>query len=432
MKRRQFVFGSLKAAALLSPVLSIRRAEANVVGPKRVFFWVNCCGYPNPDDFFPAGEGPNFALSPILADFEGLRDQMVVVDGIDLRESGLNPKGNDHIRTMGKVLTAKDLLPAPDSEDGLPGGPSIDQIIAERLGVPSLELQVNQSHNANMRHRPFAVGPNVFKPPLANPVDAWNHAFHGFQPSDDPAAIEAHRRVLGLRKSILDDLTGELQRFRKELSGAERLKLDIHEDAIWRAERKVSADMEANPPAICEVPAQPGSDGSIPARAAAHFDLAYAALTCERAGVLGMLWGFSGYHWRYEWAGVTNVNDSGHDEVHHLAGARREDYVRMARWDWNELRKFVERLRDTPDGNGTMLDSTLVVAISHFGAHHYMRRVPVVLFGNAGGRLPTGRVVRLPSTQHNDKLLTSIAHLLDVDIAGIGDDPNCGPLAELA
>jgi hypothetical protein len=431
VKRRQFVFGSLKAAALLTPVLSIRNAEANLPSPTRVFFWVNCCGYPHPDDFFPTGQETDFQLSPILADFEGLRDQMVIVDGIDLRESGLNPKGNNHIRTIGKVLTAKDVLAAPNSEDGLPGGISIDQLIADRLGVPSLELQVSASHSANMRHRPFAVGPNVFKPPLVNPMDAWNHAFKDFQPSTDPAAIEAHKRTLGMKKSLLDDLTGELHRFRKELTGVERVKLDIHEDAIWRAEQKVVADMEAKPPASCEVPPEPIPDSAIPARADAHFDLAYAALTCERAGVVGMLWGSSGYHWRYEWAGVQNVKDSGHDEVHHLDGPRRNEYVQMARWDWNELRKFVQRLHDTPDGNGTMLDNTVVLAISHFGRHHYMQRIPAVLFGNAQGRLQTGRYLRLPNAEHNDKLLTSVAHLLDADISGIGDDPNCGPLTML-
>jgi hypothetical protein len=431
MKRRQFVFGSLKAAALLSPVLSIRRAEADLAAPKRAFIWVNCCGYPYAEDFFPSSAGTDFELPPILADFEDLREQMVIVDGIDLRDSGLNPKGNNHVRTVGKVLTAKDVLPASDSQDGLPGGISIDQLIADQLGVPSLELQVNTSHSSHMRHRPFAVGPNVFKPPLANPVDAWNHAFKDFQPSNDPATIEAHKRMLGMKKSLLDDLSGDLRRFRQELTGVERLKLDIHEDAIWRAEQKVAADMEAKPPASCEVPDQPPSDSAIPTRAEAHFDLAYAALTCERAGVVGMLWGYSGYHWKYQWAGVQNVKDSGHDEVHHLASSRRQDYVTMARWDWNELRKFVERLRDTPDGQGTMLDNTVVLAISHFGRHHHMQRIPVALFGNAGGRLQTGRCVRLPSAQHNDKLLTSVAHLLDVDIPGIGDDPNCGPLAEL-
>jgi hypothetical protein len=86
-------------------------------------------------------------------------------------------------------------------------------------------------------------------------------------------------------------------------------------------------------------------------------------------------------------------------------------------------------LKDTPEGDGTMLDHTLVVGVSHFGHHHDIERIPVVLAGSARGRLRTGRVVRTAAT--NDRLLTSVAHLLDVDIAGIGDDPTCGPLPGL-
>lgn len=432
MRRRKFLFGSLKAAALLTPVLSLRRAEGAAVSGKRAFVWVNCCGYPYPEDFFPSGGELGFSLSPILADFEGLRDDMVIIDGINLRDSGLNPKGNNHVRTVGKVLTAKDVLPGADSEDGQPGGISIDQLVATQLGVPSLELQVEEQHKSHMRHRPFALGANAFKPPLANPVDAWNKAFQDFQPSNEPQEVAAHMRRLQLKKSLLDDLTGELGRFRPELTGEERLKLDIHEDAIRRAEEAVSRDLEQVVPGLnCEVPPVPSPDFSITSRAQAHMDLAFASLACDRAGVIGMLWGSSGYHWRYEWAGVGNVNDSGHDEVHHLAGSRRDDYIKMARWDWNELRRFVERLKNTPEGTGTMLDNTVVLAISHFGQHHQMQRIPAVLFGNAQGALQTGRYLQLPQPEDNDKLLTSFAHLMDVDIAGIGDDPSCGPLTSL-
>ncbi len=431
MKRRNFVFGSLKAAALLTPVLSIRRAASAYVPPKRAFIWVNCCGYPTAGDFFPTGGEQDFELSPILADFESVRQHMVLIDGINLRNSGLNPKGNNHVRTVGKVLTAKDVLPADDSEDGQPGGISVDQLVADELGVPTLELQVNESHGGSMRHRPFATGPNAFKPPLVNPVDGWNRAFADFEPSADPAAVAAHQQRLRLKQSILDDLGADLSRFRGELDGVERLKLDIHEDAIRKAELAVAKDMEADLAPSCEVPGVPDASSNIPIRAAAHMDLAFAALACGRAGIVGMIWGSSGYHWKYEWAGVTNVVDTGHGEVHHQAGARRDDYVKMARWDWNELRKLVERMAATPDGEGTLLDSVVTLAISHFGVHHGMNRVPAAFFGNAQGMLQTGRYVKLPEAQDNDKLLTSFAHLMGVDIPGIGDDLDCGPLVEL-
>jgi len=426
MRRRQFIFRSLKAAALLSPVLSIRQAEAAELPAMRAFVWVNCCGYPDASDFFPAGSGENFSLSPILADFESLRDDMLIVDGVDIRESGLNPLGNNHCRTVVKALTAKDLLPHSNPKYGNPGGISIDQLIANELGVPSLEMQCDYSGHGTMLDRPFATGPNVPKLPLVQPIDAWNKVFQGFDPSADPIVVEAQKERLRTKKSILDDVVGELGRFRKELAGVEKLKLDIHEDAIRRAEESVAHDLENVDLPICQVPGDPSGAFFIPERAKALMDITYAALSCGRVGVAGMIWGYSGYHWRYEWVPIPDVADSGHDEVHHIPGLRRDAYTNMARWDWNQLRGLLERMKNTPDGEGTMLDNVLTLAISHFSVHHHGNRIPVVFFGNAQGQLETGRVVQVQSD--NDKVLTSFANLMGVPISGIGDDPQCGPL----
>jgi hypothetical protein len=208
------------------------------------------------------------------------------------------------------------------------------------------------------------------------------------------------------------------------------LKLDIHEDAVRRAELRVQADLDASASssASCVLPPSDFGDASMPGRAAAHLDLLFAGLACDRVQVAGLAWGGSGYHWPYEWAGV-RVTSSIHDEVHHLAGERRDDYIRAHQWDWAQFGAFVQRLKETPEGDGTMLDHTLVVGVSHFGQHHDIVRIPVVLAGNARGRLRTGRCVRTLS--NNDRLLTSIAHLMDVHLDGFGDDPVCGPLPGL-
>jgi len=432
MRRREFMFRSAQAAALLCPILSIRRAEAQEP-PKRALVWVNSSGYPFPEDFFPSGTENDWQLSPILADFEGLKDEMVVVDGIDIRNSGLNPKGNNHIRSMGKVLTAKDVLAADDPQDGNAGGISVDQLVAQELGLSTLELQINNNSNDHMRHRPFALGPNAFKPPEANPLAAFNQIFEDFSGGDDPAAIAEMTRKLTLKQSLLDGVSDDLARFRSELTGVEKLKLDIHEDAIRRAEENIAKDLQALAEGglTCEAPNAPDVGNAIADRAQAMTDLAFAALVCDRVQMLGMLWGFSGQHWKYEWAGVTGIAESGHDEVHHRAGERRDEYIAMVRWDWNQLRLLIERLRDTPEGDGNMLDNTVVYATSNFGRHHQLDRIPVAFFGNAQGALQTGRLVKLNSTQNNDKVLTSFAHLMGANITGIGDEPDCGPLPEL-
>lgn len=434
MKRREFLFSTASAAALFSSLLS-QRARAQQARPRRVLFWVNCGGYPSADAFFPSGSETSFQLSPMLSGLQAVKQHLVIVDGIDIRRSGLNPRGADHLRSVGKVLTAKDILPSasdPDNE-GEAGGISVDQLIAQQLGARSLELLVADRNRDTMREQPFAVGPNRFKTPIAEPGRAWSQLFGGFTPpaGEDPTVRAARLERLTTRKSLLDGAVSDLSRLRRELVGIERLKLDVHEDALRRAERSVQADLASTPPpTVCRVPANAFSDASMQGRAAAHLDLTFAAFACDRVQVAGIVWGGSGYHWPYEWAGV-RVDSSIHDEVHHLAGQRRDDYIRAHQWDWAQLGAFVQRLAATPEGSGTMLDDTLVVGISHFGEHHDIDRIPVVLFGNARGQLRTGRLVRVPAGTHNDKLLTSVAQLMGVNVGGIGDDPGCGPLTQL-
>jgi len=188
-------------------------------------------------------------------------------------------------------------------------------------------------------------------------------------------------------------------------------------------------DIEAGPlPDLCVVPDREVPGKAIPVRSKAHFDLLYASFLCDRVQVGGMMWSYSGYNWRYEWLpgdGTDNI----HDDVHHRAAQQRQTYLETARWDWDQLGDFVRRLKETPEDGGTMLDHTLVVGLSHFGRHHQMKRLPIVLFGNAGGQITTGRYLQVDG--NHDRLLTSVAHLMGDDIPGFGDDPNCGPLGEL-
>lgn len=110
---------------------------------------------------------------------------------------------------------------------------------------------------------------------------------------------------------------------------------------------------------------------------------------------------------------------------------QRDLYVRCARYDWQALGEFVLRLRNTPEGDGNMLDNTLVLGISHFGGHHDIRRLPTVLFGTAKGGLRTDRYLRFGSPINNDTVLTSVAQLMGVQVNGFGDDGNCGPVPGL-
>jgi hypothetical protein len=433
MKRREFIFSSLKAATLLSPLLALQRAEAQVVIPKRLFVWVSSAGFPDEAAFFTDGAETNWNIGEILGQCSELKDNMVVLDGVDIRDSGFNAAGANHARAPGKVVTAADVI--DDGGEGLPGGASIDQFVAQQLNLTSLEVNVTTVEgrsDESIRERPFATGPRAFKIAIKPPSAAFERVFSGFVPPDrnDPARDALIHRLLG-RRSLLDGMTQDLRRLRGQMSGMERLKLDIHEDAIRKAELSVARDLGDVPPSIaaCTVPGRPTNDFNIPHRYTAHFDIMYAAFCCNRAQVGSMVWGGSGFGWPYDWIGK-NVSDL-HNDVHHRAQEERQLYMECARDDWKRLGDFVLRLRNTPEGDGNMLDNTIVLGVSHFSHHHDIRRLPVVLFGSPKGGLRTGRYLKFNEHIHNDKVLTSVAQLMGLSVNGFGDDQNCGPVPGL-
>lgn len=436
LNRRRFLFRSMQAALLLSPVLSIRRAEAQGIAPKKRFFvLVYSAGYPDQDAWFPTGNGANFQLSPMLQGLAGVKDNMVVIDNVDIRDSGLNPAGANHARAPGKVLTAKDMRVDPNNSEGAPGDVSIDQYIAQQKGLSSLELLMSTDAPRSIREQPFATGPDAIKPPILRPTDAWDKVFGNFSPPADQGPIrEAKLRRLRARRSLLDGIGGDLKRLRAELSGIEKLKLDIHEDAIRKTELNVSKDMSELPPtaARCEVPPR-ANGGGITFTARSHLDLMFAAFACDRAQVGGMVWGGSGvggYDWKYDWVPGLNITDL-HNDIHHQADSQRDSYLRAAAWDWEQLGGFVQRLRDTPEGDGNMLDNSVVLGISHFSQHHDIRRLPVLLFGTQKSGFTPGRYLKQASTINNDRVLTSCANLMGIPSNGFGDDQNCGPIPGL-
>ncbi|MEM7645359.1 MAG: DUF1552 domain-containing protein [Pseudomonadota bacterium] len=454
MKRRQFIFHSAQSMMFLYPLLSIRFAEAQNSDVLRTFFFVDASSpYPDksPGDFFPAAaSGGNLKLPVILRGFEDVKNQMIVLDGVSFDKSGDNPKGQFHIAGMGKTLTAKNIYKHTNFHkgkarpDGIHGGPSIDHIIAQGQGVKSLESIVELAGNlkGEMRERPFSRGDRDAKVPLHSPIAIWDKVFKGFAPADQQTDTAKDQRLNQLKseKSVLDSIVDDLSRFRRELVGIEKEKMDIHEDAIRSAEKDVARyikDLEAD--GVTEESSlscsTPNRDDSryIPEIAKIQLNLFYTAFACRLIGVGGMCFGRSSSDWSYKWAGITQdlSEGEGHDRIWHKANNSTaiSDWRKASYWTWTHLADFAKRLQSTPDGSGNMLNNTLLYGTSHFGAHHTVDRVPIVILGNAGGKLNTGRSLKVNSK--NDKVMTSVARLAGVNISGIGNNLNCGPLREL-
>lgn len=442
MKRRDFVFQTLPSFLLFSSVFDIRRAEAQIAPRILPFFFVDGGSpYPVPEDFFPAvGSNGAFTLPVITEVFNSLKSDMVIVDGINMDSAG-RLSGDNHPCSVSKVLTAAAPI-RTEGENSVPGGPSIDAVIAQGLGLRSVQVLCNNQVKNNNRERPFASAREKYILPIRSAVDVFDVLFKDCQPAEldgDGAAVKQARiNRLKAKQSILDGITNDLKRLRLELVGVEKVKLDSHEDAI----RSVELDLTSEIKSAEEMPMEESTSNSlkvdcsrpanisgrsIPEQSKAHFDVLYAAIKANRTDVIGMMHGYSSTKWGYNWLNVVlGGGNNEHDDIFHRVGNNNDQFIKIARWKWGELAKFAERLKNEP--GGSLLDRVLIYATSHFGRHHTIERTPVITLGNAGGRLTTGRSIKVDS--YNDKILTSVAHLCGHKISGIGNNKNCGKLSQ--
>ncbi len=449
MKRRQFIFRSLQSAVLFSPIMSLRFAEgAGSSAPKRLFCFVDAgTPYVQEGDIFPSQPGPITTLPHNLSGFDGLQGDMVIVNGCSYDQADPNIGGNWHVSGMGQCLTAS-IARDVGSNNGVHTGPSIDWTISKRLGLRSHVCNVSNKDRAHMRNRPFAYddasGTRIdFNLPFITPFEAWNNLFGSLVQSANPSITLLNQ--LKADKSILDATLQDLQRFSSQLTGNEKLKLDIHLDAIRKAETSIQQDIEmANQSGpACTALAAPNGTGDrtsgavdvmlVPQRSKAHFDILFAGFACQLIGVGGLILGYSGEddEYSYRWVDGVQAHGDFHGDVWHAGQGKWEENKLAARWQWGEFAKLCQRFKQTPEGNGTMLDNILCYGTSHFGKHHTTTRIPVVYVGNAQGDLQTGRYIYLPTTKRHCQALTSVAHLMGVPIAGMGQSPNCGTLSEL-
>ena len=445
--RRKFIFSSIKSSLLLSSTLGLRevKGQTPVIKPRFLTF-IDTHHYPNINDWFPEQAGPIGTMPPIFSNFNDLKSEMAYVKGVDIRDSGDSPKNNNHVRGMGKCLTASDVTTIANL-DALHGGPSIDHIVKQEFGVNDLLVQVEYDSRGHTRDCPFSTGKGQRNFPTFQPMDAWDLVFKDFVPpqpgSDQPsAAQQARMRFLTERRSILDGFVQEIKRLQGEMSGnLEKEKLEAHLAAIQAAEKSTmnAIAIAGQTNASCAVPPRPNNENiEIPYRSKAMLDLQFAAMTCGLVGVSGILFGRSNSKrgWTGEWLGDDVKLERGqnwHDHVYHSVRndpVKRGWQIRMSRWTWDQMGAFIRKLKAIPEGEGNMFDNTLIYSTSHFGLHHQITNIPVLFMSGALSKLNGGQTLEVNNVT-NAKALTTCLQLLGIQRNGFGDEPQSGAFTEL-
>lgn len=423
VNRRKFLAG-MGATLLAAPYCQLLTGEARAqaAGATRflIFFSPNGTVHQH---WRPEGseESYSFPSGSILEPLSHLRDQLLVLDGLDFHN------GNNHAGGMAAMLTNG------GGQATQTQGKSIDQYIASQIGsdtrFSSLEFGVQTSAwGGSNQTRMCYAGPGSYVTPDDNPLNVYGRMFEGLL-GDASAAQQLRER----RLSVLDIARDELLDLHSRVGVEERIKLESHVEALYSVEQSLS-EVGSCEPGIAPTSLDVYDNDNFPAIGRAQMDLAVSALACGMTRVATVQFSHTVGPTVFSWLGVSE----GHHSLSHAGDENSSgvaDFVATERWYAEQFAYLVEQLMATPDpeNGGSLLDSTVVLWAKELGDGrlHTCEGVPFVIAGDGGGAFRTGRYVQCGG-QYHAKLLVSLCEAMGLSNETFGDpSAGTGGLSEL-
>jgi len=381
----------------------------------------------------PAQVGRNFDLSTSsLAPLEPFRDYLTIVSNTDVRnaEAFAPPEiGGDHFRSSAVFLTQEH--PHQTQGSDVKAGTSLDQFYAQRFGqetaIPSMQLCIENVDQAGGCAYGYAcvytdtiswAAPEEPLPMIRDPRTAFDQLFGvGATPAERAAIRRAD-------KSILDWITTEVNRLKADLGPADRARLSDYLDDVREIERRIQRVEAHN--TTGEPRELPGAPIGVPDSFEEHvklmFDLQALAFASDTTRVFSFKLGRDGSSRAYPDSGVkTGFHPASH---HQDKEDRILEFAKINKYHVSMLPYFLEKLKNTPDGDGSLLDNTLIIYGSPMGNSnvHNHKRCPLVIAGRAGGQLHGGIHIKTPDGTPMANAMLSMLHMLGLnDVEAFGD-----------
>jgi hypothetical protein len=437
LPRRTFLRGAgvtLALPLLESMVPAFTPLRMTAAAPVRRFVGIWHPHGASPGYWSPLKEGKDFDFSFITKPLEPFRNRVVLISGLDMPEAMANAEepGGDHARGAVLLSGARPRRNAVSPYLGV----TVDQLIARKYGqdtiLSSLQLGVEDAGNFGNCNWGYScaytnsiswTSPTDPLPTQINPRVVFERLF------GDGASVDERRRDRQQSASILDAVVGQLGTFKTDLGAGDRERIDKYVDNIRELERRIRISMDNSVK-------EPSSDVpfGLPESKHAHFRLMYDLMALALEGditrsitfMLGRdLSGAS-----FPESGFTG---GWHGTSHH--GDKPENianYAKVNRYHVQNLAYFCDKLRNTADGDGNLLDHVLIYKGSNMGnSHrHAHEKVPVILVGGIDGTFKGNRHLVFPdNTQRTSNMLLSLLHLYNVEMEKIGT--STGPLKPL-
>ena len=419
------------------------KAHAQTALPKRyvVFFDGQSLGAdddPRHNLFVPDTVGRDYDLKTGLAPLGALKADVSVVSGLSIptANGGAVPSGGRrddfHVSSLSPLLSG---VRSPTNTAS--AGVTSDQIVAGFIGGPANSslvyrvqadwyLSVSAPYGRDMiSYRRNSTNQIVAIPPQVSPRQAFNSLFGNFTPPGvDPVAAARAAFELKSRRSVLDLVHKDADRLMPQLGRADQQRLTRHLDEI----RALEARIAAVPPVQSGICARPGDPGADPAagppqgvdgagnntystsngysgeeeRARAFCDLVHMAMACDLSRSISLqMTMFQSHLNMYPLTGqATDLHELGHFGV---PGGTAAMAVAHA-WHVKHFAYLIQKLKDTPEGNGNMLDNTVLVFLLEGGhgndpggaralSSHSTENMAMLVAGRAGGLKPGQHIV---------------------------------------
>ena len=403
----------------------ISRAQADTGFPTRVVFVSSGQGTLI-DKLVVAGSGPSdFSLGPILAPLQAYKDRIAVCSGVNDSTNILDGNYNAHTRCLLHTWTSRGMVWNVGSDGSAyptsAGGISLDQHIAAgwagQTPFDSLQFGVKASSQTILTHFWKGVGQPL--PSENNPSAMYERLFADLVGAD-PAQLAARRYR---RESVLSAVKAQFDIVRPKVSAEDRDKLAIHLASLEGVERSLTNGSIGD---ACAPPDLDFSDSSVPATARLQIDMLAMAMACNLTRVSSLT---LGDHQNWPWLDV-NFPTGWHDAVH--AGpdtAQLEaDLIKSYRWYQEQIAYLLAALDAIPEGEGTVLDHTLVVVGNIFSTSHKHENKTYMLAGGAGGLI--GSRHHAFDGAHNGDLFATILAALGFEDQSFGDPAFAGSTLE--
>ena len=377
------------------------------------------------DKWTPKTDGPDFEFTPILQALEPFRKYVNIV-------SGLHHKAADStaVHSLSPTTWLSGVRPKPTQGPDAYAGITADQIAAEKIGqdtvLPSMEL-ATEDHSGLIGECDRDYGciymntlswrtPTTPLPMEINPRKVFERMFGQGSNAAERLARKQEDR------SILDAFTQQAANLQKKLGQHDKNTMSDYLESVREIERRIQrTEKEQTDPDITVPPSPAGIPYSYEEHIKLMYDLLVLAFQANITGVITFMVAREISNRTYPQVGVP---DGHHAISHHQNRAEKmEKNVKIQTYHIGLFAQFLEKMRSTRDGDGSLLDHSVLLYgsnMSNSNAHNHFP-LPNLVLGGASGRLTGNRHLRYPDHTPMTNLLLSVLDKAGVDLETLGD-----------